>query len=86
MGIVDIGMLPPGETFDRSFFVDIVMDSQKTRAQIPDSNPEKRHFLRLDNPRSHLPIMKSNQITSRGCSIQLAAQILPQPTSGFLGL
>jgi hypothetical protein len=45
IGIVDIVMLPPGETFDRSFFVDIVLDSLKKKfAQILDPNPEKGRF------------------------------------------
>jgi hypothetical protein len=45
IGIVDIVMLPPGETFDQSFFLDIVLDSLKKKlAQIPDLNPEKNHF------------------------------------------
>jgi hypothetical protein len=35
-------MLPPGETFDRSLFVDIVPDSLKKKfSQIPEPNPEK---------------------------------------------
>jgi hypothetical protein len=38
-------MLPPGEIFDRSFFVDIVLESLKKKlAQIPDPNQEKGHF------------------------------------------
>jgi hypothetical protein len=42
IGVVDIVMLPPGETFDRSFFV---LDSLKKKlAQIPDLNPEKGHI------------------------------------------
>jgi hypothetical protein len=42
IGIVNIVMLPPGQTFDRSFFVDIVLDSLKKKLiQIPDPNPEK---------------------------------------------
>jgi hypothetical protein len=55
IGIVDLVMLPPGEMFDRSFFVDIVLDSLKKKfAQIPDPNPEKGHVLHLNNARPHL--------------------------------
>jgi hypothetical protein len=55
IGIVDIAMLPPGETFNRSFFVDIVLNSLKKKlAQIPDPNPEKDHFSYLDNARRQL--------------------------------
>jgi hypothetical protein len=47
--------VPPRETFDRSFFVNIVLDSLKKKlAQIPDPNPEKDHALHLDNARPHL--------------------------------
>jgi hypothetical protein len=43
--IVDILMMPPGETFDQSFFVDIVLDSlMKKLIQISDPNPEKGHL------------------------------------------
>jgi hypothetical protein len=34
-------MSPPGETVDWFFFVDIVLNSLKKLAQIPDPNPEK---------------------------------------------
>jgi hypothetical protein len=45
IGIVDMVMLPPGETFDHSFFVDIVLGSLKKKlTQILDPNPEKGHF------------------------------------------
>jgi hypothetical protein len=45
VGIVNIVMLPPGETFDLSFLVDIVADSlKKNLAQIPDPNSEQSHF------------------------------------------
>jgi hypothetical protein len=45
IGIVDIVMLPPGETFDQFFFVDIVSDSFKKKvAQIPDPNSAKGPF------------------------------------------
>jgi hypothetical protein len=59
-------MSPPGETFDQSFFVDIVLSSLKQKlAQNPDSNPEKGHFLHLDNTRPHLADreMRSNNLT-----------------------
>jgi hypothetical protein len=59
-------MLPPGETFDRSFFADIVLTSLKRKlAQNPDSNPENGHFLHLDNTRPHLADreMRSNNLT-----------------------
>jgi hypothetical protein len=50
-----IVMLPPGETLDRSFFGDIVLDSWKKKlAQTPDPNPEKGSLLHLDNARPHL--------------------------------
>jgi hypothetical protein len=55
IGIVDIVLLPPGETLDRSLFVDIVLDSVKKKfAQIPDPSTEKVHVLHLDNGRPHL--------------------------------
>jgi hypothetical protein len=54
-GIVDILVLPPGETFDWSFLLVIVLDSLKQKlAQIPDLNPANGHVLRLDNTRVHL--------------------------------
>jgi hypothetical protein len=38
IGIFDIIMLPPGKTFEPSFFLDIVLDSLKKRlASIPES-------------------------------------------------
>jgi hypothetical protein len=41
--------------FDRSFFVDIVLDSLKKKlAQIPDLNPEKCHVVHFDYARPHL--------------------------------
>jgi hypothetical protein len=50
-GIADIIMLLPEEMFDRSLFVDTVLDSLKKKlAQIPDSNPEKGHFSMLIPP------------------------------------
>jgi hypothetical protein len=43
--IADIIMLPPGETPERFFFLDIVIDSlKKELAHIPGPNPEKGHF------------------------------------------
>jgi hypothetical protein len=40
IGIVDIVRFPPGETFNRYFFMDVVLDSlTKKLAQIPDLNP-----------------------------------------------
>jgi hypothetical protein len=46
IGMVNILMLPPRETFDLFFFVGIVLDSLKKKsAQIPDPNPEKDHFV-----------------------------------------
>jgi hypothetical protein len=55
LGIVDIVTFPPGETFNRSFFVRIVLDSLKKKlAQIPDLNPAKGHVLHLDNAKLHL--------------------------------
>jgi hypothetical protein len=55
IGIVDIVILPLGETLGRSFFVCIVLDScDKNFARIPDPNPEQGHFLYLDNDRPHL--------------------------------
>jgi hypothetical protein len=59
-------MLPPGETFDQSFFVDIVLSGLKRKpTQNPDSNPEKGHFLHLDNTIPHLADreMQSNNLT-----------------------
>jgi hypothetical protein len=45
VGIVDIIMLPPRETFGWFFFVDIVPDSLKKKlARIPDPNPERATF------------------------------------------
>jgi hypothetical protein len=64
--IVDIVMLPPGETFDQSFFVDIVLDNLKKEfAQIPDPNPEKGHVLHLDDARPHVADheTKANNLT-----------------------
>jgi hypothetical protein len=58
--------LPPGETFDRSFFADIVLDSLKKKfAQIPDPNSEKGHFVPLDNARANLAEheIQSNNLT-----------------------
>jgi hypothetical protein len=53
--IVYIIVLPPGDTFGRSLFVDIVLDSlKKNLAQILNSNREKDHLLYLDNTRPHL--------------------------------
>jgi hypothetical protein len=40
-GIVDIVMLPPGETFDGLFFVDIVLDSLKKTRPNPRSESGK---------------------------------------------
>jgi hypothetical protein len=73
IGIVDIIMLPPGETFDRFFFMGIVLDSLKKKlAQIHDPNPEKDHFCIWRMPDPIWPIMKFKQTTSPGCPIQLA--------------
>jgi hypothetical protein len=45
IGIVEIVILPPGETSDRSFFVYIFLDSLKKKpCQSLDPNPEKGHF------------------------------------------
>jgi hypothetical protein len=66
IGIVDIVILPPGETLDRFFFVDIVLDSVKKKiAQIRNPNPEKGHFLHLDNVRPHLAdhAIQANNLT-----------------------
>jgi hypothetical protein len=53
--IINIFMLPPRETFDRSFFVDIVLGSlKKNLAQIPQPNPEQGDPLHLDNTRPRL--------------------------------
>jgi hypothetical protein len=63
--IVDIVMLPPGEMFNRSFFVGTVLDGLKKKlAQIPDSNP-KRPPLHFDNARPHLAghEIQANNIT-----------------------
>jgi hypothetical protein len=80
-------MLPPGETFDQSFFVDIVLNSLKKKlAQISDPNPEKDHFCIWIMPDPISLIMKFRQITSPGCSIQPIAQIWPRPTSGVFGI
>jgi hypothetical protein len=55
IAIVDLVILPQRETFDRSFFVKIVLDSLKKKlVEIPDPNPEKGHFVYLDNARPHL--------------------------------
>jgi transposase len=55
IGIVDIVMLPPGETFDRAFFVDVVLGNLKKKlAQTPDPSPERGHFFQVDNARPHL--------------------------------
>jgi hypothetical protein len=41
--------------FDRSFFVDIVLDNLKKKfAQTPDLNPEQSHFLYLATAKPHL--------------------------------
>jgi hypothetical protein len=46
IGIIHVVILPPGETFDRSLFMNIVMDGLKKKlVQIPDPNPEKGHVL-----------------------------------------
>jgi hypothetical protein len=42
IGIAHILMLEPGETFDRFFFANIILDSFKKKfVQIPDPNPTK---------------------------------------------
>jgi hypothetical protein len=55
IGIVDIVILPLGETLDRSFFVEIVLDSLKKKFP-PNSRSESRKglFLHLDNARPHV--------------------------------
>jgi hypothetical protein len=74
IGIGDIVMLPPGKTFDRSFFVDIVLDSlTKKLAQILNLNPEKGHFLHLDNARPHLA---DHKISAYHRLIQPLAQLI----------
>jgi hypothetical protein len=87
LGIVDPVMLPPGEMFDRSFFVDIVLDSLKKKpTHIPDPNQQKGHLCIWIMPDRIGPIMKFKQITSPGCSIQGTAQSWPRLTLGFLSI
>jgi hypothetical protein len=77
-------MLPRGETFDRFFFVDIVLDSlEKKFTQIPDLNPEKGHFCIWTMPNPIWSIVKFKEITSPGGPIQLTAQISPRQASGL---
>jgi hypothetical protein len=78
IGVVDVVMLPPGETFDRSFFVDNFLEILKKKlAQIPDVNPEKSHFCIWTMPTPIWPITKFKQITRPGCPIQLTARFCP---------
>jgi hypothetical protein len=85
--IVDIVRFPPGEMFDQSFVLDIVLHSlKKELVQIPDSNRKKDHFCIWIMPDSIWLTMKFRQITSSGCPIQLTPQIWPWPTSGCLGI
>jgi hypothetical protein len=85
IGIVDIVILPPDETFDRSFFVDIVLgSSNKKFAQNTGPNPDKGRFSIWIMPDPIWPIMRFKQITSPGFPIQLTAQICP--TSRLLGI
>jgi hypothetical protein len=90
IGIADIVMLPPGETFDRSFFVDIILDSLKKKfTQIPKITiriQKSATFWICIMPDSIWPIRKFKQIISPGCPIHLTTQIWPGPTSGFLDI
>jgi hypothetical protein len=80
-------VLPPGEAFDRSFFMDIVLDSlKKMVAQIPDPNPQNGYFCIWIMTDSVWPIMKFNQITSTGGFLQFTVQIWPHPISGYLNV
>jgi hypothetical protein len=87
IGILDIGMLPAGETFGRSFLVDIVSDSLKKKvASIPDPNPEKGHLLHLDNARPHMADheIQGNNLTR--LSHPAYSPDLARSTSGVLGI
>jgi hypothetical protein len=84
--IVDIVLLPPGEKFDRYFFVDILGSLKKKFAQIPYPNPEKGRFSHLENTRLYLADFEIQTRTSPNCPIQLTAQIWPRPTSGLLDI
>jgi hypothetical protein len=64
--------LPPREAFDRSFFVNIVLDYLKKKlAQIPHPNPEKGYFCIWTMPDPVELIMKFKQRASSGCPTQL---------------
>jgi hypothetical protein len=87
IGIADIVMLLLGEVLDRSFFMDIVLDSLKKKlAQISNLNPEKGHFCIWAMPDPVWPIMKFKQIISSDCHVQFTAHIWPRTTSGFVGI
>jgi hypothetical protein len=66
VGIADTVMLPPWETVDQSFVVDIVLDSLMNKfVQNRETNPDKGNFLHLDNARTNLADddIKANNIT-----------------------
>jgi hypothetical protein len=86
IGIAHILVLPPGETFDRFFFADIILDSFKKKfVQIPDPNPAKGHYA-FDNARLHLADHAIQTNIFSWWSLPAHSLDVARPTSNFFGI